>query len=48
MAEPGPGAQTLMAGLARLDTRPETIEAMQRGLEAAWAALEVNDWRIAP
>jgi hypothetical protein len=30
----------LMAQLGRLDTRPGTIAAMQRGLDTAWDALE--------
>jgi hypothetical protein len=30
----------LMAQIGRLDTRPGTIAAMQRGLDQAWDALE--------
>ncbi len=40
MPEPDPGVDTLLAQLGRLDNRPETIEAMQRGLDDAWAALD--------
>ena len=43
-----PSVDALLAGLARLDNRPETIDAMQRGLDEAWAALEADGWRIAP
>ncbi len=46
MAEPAPGVEVLLAGLARLDNRPDTIAAMQRGLDDAWAALEAAGWRI--
>ncbi len=35
-----PSVEVLLAGLARLDNRPETLAAMQRGLDEAWAALE--------
>lgn len=33
-------AAYLLAQLGRLDTRPETIEALQRGLDHAWAVLD--------
>ncbi len=35
-----PDVAALLAQLARLDNRPETIAAMQRGLDDAWAALD--------
>jgi hypothetical protein len=41
-----PGADQvsgLLAQLGRLDTRQATIEAMQRGLDAAWAVLDAAD-----
>ncbi len=44
MTEPGPGVEVLLAGLARLDNRPETLAAMQRGLDEAWAILEAAGW----
>jgi hypothetical protein len=39
-------AESLMAQLGRLDTRPETIAAMQRGLDAAWLVVDraAEDW----
>lgn len=37
-----PDVAALLAQLGRLDIRPETIAAMQRGLDRAWASLE--DW----
>lgn len=46
MTELGPGVEVLLAGLARLDNRPETIAAIQRGLDEAWASLEAAGWRI--
>lgn len=33
-------AESLMAQLGRLDTRPETIAALQRGLDAAWQVID--------
>lgn len=33
-------AWALLAQLGRLDQRPGTIAAMQRGLDAAWAVLD--------
>lgn len=33
-------AESLLAQLGRLDTRPETIAAMQRGLDAAWQVVD--------
>ncbi len=54
MTEPGPSVDALLAGLARLDNRPGTIDAMQRGLDQAWgvldtlAALEAEGWRFTP
>ncbi len=33
-------AEALMAQLGRLDTRPETIAALQRGLDIAWAIVD--------
>lgn len=33
-------AEALLAQLGRLDTTPETIAAMQRGLDQAWAVID--------
>ena len=38
-----PDVAALLAQIGRLDNRPETIGAMQRGLDAAWSDLEQAD-----
>ena len=38
-----PDVSALLAQIGRLDNQPETINAMQRGLNAAWEALDQAD-----